>query len=301
MRIAFLADIHGNLPALEAVIADLKIQAPDQVVLVGDQINRCPWTNEVLDLLAELGWPAIYGNHEYIIARIRTPENFYPFTDPLRYPTLWWTHSQLTPQHLAALYHLPAELTLTFPNLPSIYVTHGLPGNCYRGFLPEDSDAQLTQILEPVKTKYIVSAHTHRPLDRTVPFVAAVKSNGVDARDAKTTVRRILNPGSVGLPYNGDVRAQYLLLEAQAGDWQPRFRQIDYDMDRLVKEFEASPMRQAVGPEIELHLRTALTGLPWSSDFSFWLYHQPAELQRNLELALPLYLEKHGPGNWAFA
>ena len=62
MRVAFLADIHGNLPALEAVLRDLAHQAPDAVYLVGDQINRCPWNNEVLDLLAialdtdHLGW-----------------------------------------------------------------------------------------------------------------------------------------------------------------------------------------------------------------------------------------------------
>ncbi|MFN8440024.1 MAG: metallophosphoesterase family protein [Caldilineaceae bacterium] len=301
MRVAFLADIHGNLPALEAVIADLKVQAPDQVVLVGDQINRCPWTNEVLDLLAGFDWPTIYGNHEYIIARLGTPENFYPFTDPLRYPTLWWTHARLTPSHLAALHQLPAELTLTYPDLPSIYVTHGLPGNCYRGFLPEDSDDHIHQLLEHVEPSYIVSAHTHRPMDRSVPSGGTETSKILNGLHPQASKCRILNPGSVGLPYNGDVRAQYLLLDSQIGEWLPVFRQIDYDIDRLVKEFETSPMRQEVGPEVELHLRTALTGLPWSSDFSFWLYHQPSDLQRNLEIALPLYLHKHGPGHWAFA
>ncbi len=68
MRLAFLADIHSNLPALEAVLADLKEQAPDLVYLVGDQVNRCPvaqrshgpahrrWT-----------WPAIFGNHDLVV------------------------------------------------------------------------------------------------------------------------------------------------------------------------------------------------------------------------------------------
>jgi predicted phosphodiesterase len=52
MRLAFLSDIHGNLPALEAVVDDLKSTAPDAVYLMGDQISRVPWHNEVMDLLA---------------------------------------------------------------------------------------------------------------------------------------------------------------------------------------------------------------------------------------------------------
>jgi hypothetical protein len=55
MRLAFLADIHGNLPALEAVLCDLRRQTPDQVYLAGDLVNRCPWNNEVMALLADVG------------------------------------------------------------------------------------------------------------------------------------------------------------------------------------------------------------------------------------------------------
>jgi NAD(P)-dependent dehydrogenase (short-subunit alcohol dehydrogenase family) len=73
MRIAVLADIHGNLPALEAVIADLHTQAPDAVYLAGDQICRVPWHNEVMAIVREQGWPGIFGNHEWVIGRIGTP------------------------------------------------------------------------------------------------------------------------------------------------------------------------------------------------------------------------------------
>lgn len=282
MRLAFLADIHGNLPALEAVIADLQRHSPDAVYLVGDQINRCPWTNEVLDLLDELGWQKIFGNHEYIISRIRTPENFPPFTEQKRFPTLWWTQAQLSAAHLANMRQLPAELTLTFDNAPAIYMTHGIPGNCFRGFVAEDDDAKFLNALTSVQPNYAIVAHTHRPLNRTVGRW------------------HVLNPGSVGLPYNGDPRAQYLLLNLKDGKWTPDFCQIDYDLGRLSAAFDSSKMRQEVGPEVELHLKTALTGLPWSSDFSYWLQFQPPHLQQDIAEAIPQYLEKHGPGNWAF-
>ncbi len=282
MRLAFLADIHGNLPALEAVIADLDRQHVDGVYLVGDQINRCPWHNEVLDLLEDRGWPAIFGNHEYIIARIRTAENIPPFTNHSRFPTLWWTQSKLTEHHLAALRNLPAERNIDIDNLPSVYLTHGIPGNCSRGIFPEDADERIAAILTGVSQSYVVCAHTHRPLDRTVGRW------------------RILNPGSVGMPYNGDRRAQYLLLEAYHHDWQPRFRAVDYDWAALEQAFATSKMVEEIGPEAELHLRTALTGLPWSSDFSYWLGLQAHEVQQDLAAAVSRYLTEYGPSNWFF-
>src|SRR5215212_4824484 len=103
MRVAILADIHGNLPALEAVLSDLKTQSPDVVYLAGDQINRCPWSNEVLDLQASLAWPAIQGNHELIIGAINTPANRPPFTNRTRFIDLWWTQEHLPAHHLAAI------------------------------------------------------------------------------------------------------------------------------------------------------------------------------------------------------
>ena len=107
-------------------------------------------------------------------------------------------------------------------------------------------------------------------------------------------------PAASGCPYNGDPRAQYLLLEQQDKQWTPIFRQVDYDIQRLISAFATSSMRQEIGPEVELHLRTALTGLPWSSDFSYWLLKQPIELQQNSAIALSTYLKLHGPGKWAF-
>ncbi|MEZ4582430.1 MAG: metallophosphoesterase family protein [Caldilineaceae bacterium] len=113
LRLAFLADIHGNLPALEAVLADVRAQSPDAVYLVGDQINRCPWHNEVLDLLDIYGWPAIAGNHELVIGIIGTPHNYPPFTDRNRFAVLWWTWETLAPRHLRAIRTLPSSSTST--------------------------------------------------------------------------------------------------------------------------------------------------------------------------------------------
>ena len=282
MRLAILADIHGNLPAFEAVLADLKQQSPDAVYFAGDQINRCPWNNEVMDLVTTLGWPTIQGNHELVIGAINTPANRPPFTNRTRFVDLWWTQEHLHPHHLATLRQWPLELRLTFAESPPIRLIHGVPGNPFLGLLAETTDAAVIDALTQVDESVVVCAHTHRPLARAV------------AR------WQIFNGGSVGASYDGDPRAHYLLLDAIHGQWQPTFCRVDYDRTIIPLSFRASGMLAALGPLGDLHLRTILDGEPWSSDFGFWMRTQPAELQQDLQRAIALYLQQHGPGRWAF-
>ena len=287
MRLAFLADIHGNLPALEAVVADVRSQGVDQVYLAGDQVNRVPWNNEVMDLIADTGWPAIVGNHDLVVGRIFTPNNMPPFTSRQRFRSLWWTAATLAPRHLTVLRRLPAARRIALSGLPSIRLFHGVPGNLFTGIYPELDETTLCHLLRGVDEPIVVCAHTHRPLARTV---------------ASWT---LYNGGSVGLPYNGDTRAQYLILEAvlEHGEWRwrPHFRQVDYDHSVLRPAYVASGMMAATGAIGELHLLTAESGHPYSSDFGVWLRSQSDEVRADLDRAVPLYLAAHGPGTWAFA
>lgn len=282
MRLAFLADIHGNLPALEAVLIDLQQQRPDAVYLVGDQVNRCPWNTEVMTIVTELGWPAIAGNHDLIVGAINTPQNRPPFTNPIRFPTLWWTQAQLTEDHLCTIRQWPAELQIQWAGLPEIRLIHGIPGNAFVGILPDEDEQKVRQVLAPVAETVVVCGHIHRPLARQVDRW------------------RIFNGGSVGIPYNGDQRAQYLLLDGVQGQWQPTFRRVDYDHSPIPAAFLASGLQAAVGPIAELHLRTVMSGEPWTSDFGYWLRYQTPELNNDMPKAVQLYLQQHGPGRWAF-
>ena len=286
LRLAFLADIHGNLPALEAVLADVRAQSPDAVYLVGDQINRCPWHNEVLDLLDTYDWPAIAGNHELVIGIIGTPHNYPPFTDRNRFAVLWWTWETLAPRHLRAIRTLPEQLHIHIDGAPSILMTHGTPGDAEVGFYPGFDDDTMRRFLVNVDEPVIVAAHTHRPLDRDLGRW------------------RVFNGGAVGLPYNGDPRAQYLLLDLVATPdgptWTPRFRQVDYDRLRVADAFVSSGLLDAAGPLARLDLRTVQTGHPWTSDFGVWMRSQPKSMRADMSHAVDVYLRTHGPGNWAF-
>ncbi len=286
MRVAFLADIHGNLPAFEAALAHLKSQSPDAVFLVGDQINRCPWNNEVMDLVNNLGWPAIQGNHELVVGVINTPDNWWPFTERHRFPILWWTQEHLRCEHLAAIRSLPESMHIRFDDAPPIFLVHGVPGNPHVGFYPAMSDDAARDALADVAEPVIICGHTHRPLDRQVDDW------------------RIINAGSVGLPYNGDARAQYVLLDLEktgnGPQWRTTFCQVEYDHSVIPIAYAESGLYEAGAPMSRLTLRTLMTGDPWTSDFGVWMRRQPRETADDMAGAIDRYLEQHGPGRWAF-
>lgn len=282
MRMAILADIHGNLPALEAVVGDLQRQAPDIVYLAGDQVNRCPWNCEVMALISDMAWPAIAGNHDLVIGWINTPENRPPFTEREQFPTLWWTHEQLTTEQLTTIRQWPLERQLVFDGLPPIRLFHGIPNNPFIGILPEEPDTQISKRLQEIRESVIVCGHTHRPLARTVADWS------------------IYNGGSVGIPYNSDPSAQYLLLDGRSNRWQPTWRRVPYDHSPIPRAFEESGLRAASGPIAELHLRTIMNGEPWISDFGHWLHHHATESRTDMESAVAAYLASHGPGRWSF-
>jgi predicted phosphodiesterase len=283
MRIAILADIHGNLPALEVVVKDLQRRQPDQVLVAGDLINRCPWSNEVLDLVAAAGWPALAGNHELVVQMLGAADCPAPLQDRERFADLWWTHGQLTPEHRTGLKRLPQQFDVACDGLPPIQVVHGVPGDPYVGFTPDMTDAQLAHHLVCSSAPIVVGAHTHRPLDRRVDR------------------RRVLNPGSVGMPYNGDPRAQYLLLDDDGGAWRPTFCQVAYEREAVRQAFVAHNLFEEFGPLGRLYWLTIESGEPWVSDFMHWLYRHPADVSTGMAAAVNTYLAVYGPGHWAFA
>ena len=283
MRIAVLADIHSNLPALEAVQADLHLAAPDMVLVGGDQVNRCPWPNEVLDLIEVEGWPMIAGNHELMVASLDTPDQPPVFNQRQRFADLWWTRDQLRPEHLASFQELPLERRIEVAGSPTILLLHGLKNNPFEGIVPEMDDAQILAKLEGIEEPVVVTAHTHYPLARAV--------------DGK----QVFNPGSVGMPYNGDPRAQYLLLDSDGGGWHPTFRRVEYDRGLVREAFDRQGLFTAYGPLGPLYWQTVATGDPWVSDFQVWMRENPVFHQDDLEHAVEVYLSIHGPGRWAFA
>lgn len=281
-RLAILADIHGNLPALEAVMADMARLAPDHVFVAGDLVNRCPWSSEVVDIVRAQNWTVIQGNHDLIVGTLDLAAPAWPFGNRERFPDLWWTLAHLRPEQRTYLRELPSTHRIALPHLPPIRLVHGIPGDPFVGFEPgatATNRARLGGVQEPT----IIAAHTHRPMDETVDRV------------------QILNPGGLGISHNGDPRAHYLVLTSSAGGWTPDFRVIEYPREQVRRAFFDSGFMEFAGPMGELHLRTLSTGHAWASDFNFWMRDQPPHIHADIELAVKTYFESFpDEKQWAF-
>src|ERR1700732_20923 len=134
MRIAILADIHANLLALEAVIADLEIAQPDQVIVAGDFQNRGPAPKEVYDRLRKFDWPLLRGNHEdYVIEQSESPTEQAHAVDLYAWQPARWT-AERVPETIPFLRTLPIAIHLSGPDGSFICIAHGSPRSKAEGF-----------------------------------------------------------------------------------------------------------------------------------------------------------------------
>ena len=168
LRLAFLGDIHGNLPALEAVLSDLDKQAPDAVFLLGDLINRCPWTRDVIDILRQRNWPSVQGNHDLVLAQLNTPDGSPVFSNRNRFPNMHWTWEQLGPDELSYLLLLPHDLLIETAGAPPLRLFHGIPDNPFAGIVPDADEESVSSQIEMYDEPVLICGHTHQPLDRTI-------------------------------------------------------------------------------------------------------------------------------------
>ncbi len=217
-RLAVLADVHGNLPALQAVIADMEQFKVDQVVVAGDSINWGPFSREALEIITAFKWALIRGNNEYYAldhGACRAPAHWSAFTLP---PIL---RKQLGDHWLNIVACLPDTLSLRFPDAPPIKVIHGIPGNPWVAIFPNRLQTRSETGLKTSK--------------RTLSSVPTVISRW------KRQVGRwqIFNPGFVGVPLDGAFSASYMILQGDQRGWQlEAHRRIPFDYDALYKKFE---------------------------------------------------------------
>jgi predicted phosphodiesterase len=211
MRIAVVSDIHGNRTALDAVLADLRITCPDLVLHGGDLADAGSSPAEVVDAIRDLGWPGVLGNTDEMLFR---PESLQAFAR--LHPGLEGlfasveemasaTRDALGETRLAWLRTLPLKLVHGF-----LALVHGTPETPWRAPGPEAGDAELEKTYAPLGRPVAVYGHIHRPFVRELPRLT------------------VANTGSVGLSYDGDRRAAYLLLDGTT----PEIRRVEYDVDR---------------------------------------------------------------------
>lgn len=206
MKVAIVSDFHGNLVALEAVLADLDQAKPDLIAHGGDLAFNGPRPVECVDRIRELGWPGVVGNMD------RALEN----------PAgrrVTWASRQLGPERNAWLQSLPME----WRQEDQIALVHAVPGDLWRAIFPEADDAELRAVYGPLGARIAVYCHIHRPYVRTIDDLT------------------VANSGSVGLPFDGDPRASYLVIE----DGRVENRRVDYDIEKAVADVMGSGLPEA--------------------------------------------------------
>jgi predicted phosphodiesterase len=230
-RLAVLSDVHGNLPALEAVLADIKAQgAPDAYWVLGDLVAFCPWPTETLARLRALPDVAfLQGNTDrYLVAGrrpavpVRSPDDWarMPGFLTMRDALFRWTVGQLPYADYEFLRDLPPQLEIEDPGYGRVVAVHATPTDDETILLPDTPDDQVRPHLSGLDARLLLYGHTHRPVDRTVDGV------------------RLVNDGSVGLPLDGDPRAAYALLDFEGGTCTVAIRRVAYDVESAVAELE---------------------------------------------------------------
>jgi predicted phosphodiesterase len=219
-RVAVLADVHGNVPALEAVIEDVLSQQPDEVLVGGDLVGRGPCGKAVVRRVTDLGWRGVRGNHEdYLLAfRHKRVKNHW-LTAP-EWSAARWMAAELDQATADTIERLP--LTVASEAAPQLRVVHGTPRSNAEGIGPWTSRQQVEAHFSEVEEPVLVCGHTHRPLECRLP-------SGL-----------VVNVGAVGLPFNRDRRAQYAVFELGGDAPQVEFRQVEYDLSRTVRDYETS-------------------------------------------------------------
>ncbi len=228
MRYALLSDIHGNRPALEAVLRNIAARTDvDATYHLGDLVGYSPWPNEVVTMLAAVGIAGVAGNYDSTVAtdykhcgcRSESPRQ-----EELAHISYEWTRAHVSPVVKRALAGLPFRIDLRprggHVAGPTVTLVHATPTTNLVYVTEDRPDAFLSKMAQHTGLSagsVLCFGHTHIPWHREVEGV------------------HFVNTGSVGRPKDGDPRACYALLDVEAGAVNVAFVRVEYDVEEAAR------------------------------------------------------------------
>ena len=222
--VAILADIHGNVAALDAVLADLQRHAPDAIVLAGDLVMNGPRPAETMNRIHALQLPSVLGNTDVEVLRADDPVGL-------------WTQQHLTQRDLAYLQSLPLIQRIAPPGSDDpedeLLLTHASPRDCFDLLIlqPHPLGTTFTEVTPPMealamlqdtRANVIVFGHIHYVSQGIIDY------------------QRLRSIGSVGFPFDGDQRAAYAIARWNGTFWQFEDQRVRYDFEQVAQELEQS-------------------------------------------------------------
>lgn len=234
MRYALISDIHANLPALQAVLADIRARQINETFHLGDLVGYAPWPNETVQALRDARIDGISGNYDSTVATdFKNCGCKYedPHQAELSHLSYEWTRRNVSAETKAALEALPFSLDLTpfggHVTGPRIALFHGTPTLNTLYWTEDRSDEFCISMAQKAGLKSgdaIAFGHTHLPWTREVEGIL------------------FINTGTVGRPKDGDWRAGYVVLDVGKNGMSSEYVRVEYDVELAARAIRASSL-----------------------------------------------------------
>lgn len=242
MKIAFFSDIHANLPALEACLADIDSKKPDAVYCLGDLVGYNIWPNEVINEIRRRNIPTLAGNYDYGIGRTSDDCGCAYKTDHEKANgavSISYTNEIMKSNERKYLRALPSHIRLEYQlneEKFNLLMVHGSPRKVNEYLFVDRDEKSLLRIMEQADAHIILFGHTHKPYHRIL-------------KDEQGHYRHAINIGSVGKPKDGDTRGGYVILSinesfslSKSDSLKVDFIRFEYDIEKAAKAVEDSPL-----------------------------------------------------------
>lgn len=270
MRVVVIADIHGNLAALEAALAEIGRLQPDRLVVAGDVVDGGPDSAACWERIKTLRCPVLRGNHERYIFDFGTervaPEWVKPQFGPLHF-----ARAELSGRQISEMRALP--LVWRDPALPGLAVVHASETGDNDSVLTYTPEEAVEAVFPTMRERLIVRGHNHLCMTR------------------EWRHGRIVTTGAVGMPQDGNPSAQFVVLELRAGEWSVGHRSVKYDVGLTLKRFRDSGYLEQAGPLGRLFYREVETATMQVVPFlRFWGAASAARADLSLDAAVAEWL-----------